>query len=60
MPLAGEGFTVVGMGDFEEGLGAFFDGFAVELGDSVFGGDVVNVGAGGDYSCAWLEGGDDA
>lgn len=60
MPLAGEGFAVVGVGDFEKSLGALLDGFAVELGDAVLGGDVVDVGAGGDDAGAGFEGGDDA
>ena len=48
------------MGDADEGLGTLADGFAIEVGDAVFGDDVADVVAGGDDAGALFEHGDDA
>ena len=49
-----------GMSDIDEVEDPFADGFAVEIGDAVFGNDVMDVAAGGDDACAFGEVRDDS
>ena len=55
-----EGFAVVGMGDFDHGLGALAEVLAVKVGRAVFGDDPMDMGAGRDDAGPFFQHADDA